>query len=151
MRRQGWCSRKTKTFRLRIHIIGSLFLSTVAFRQAIPRTPKAFYQIKSRTVVLIHIRQATLAPMATAPAVPPRRALAPAFDMTSRKLKGSFFPLLSALIVITAEDTGYWCFNGKTIIIVPVVISQSRRRHYPRVANSSCRFRILNRQMNDVK
>lgn len=38
-----------------------------------------------RTVVRIHIKQATLAPMATAPAVPPRTADAEALAKISRK------------------------------------------------------------------
>ena len=39
-----------------------------------------------RTVVRIHIKQATLAPMATAPAVPPRTADAEALAKISRKV-----------------------------------------------------------------
>ena len=49
------------------------------------------------------MRHATFAPMATAPAVPPRTALADAFAMTSRKLKGCFFspsPLILLLLVV---------------------------------------------------
>ena len=48
------------------------------------------------------IRQATLAPIATAPAVPPRRALAPAFCMISLKegvVGGALAALLSELMV----------------------------------------------------
>jgi len=47
------------------------------------------------------MRQATLAPMATAPAVPPRTAEAPALDMTSPKERGSLF--FSVVIVIVVE------------------------------------------------
>lgn len=41
------------------------------------------------TVVRIHINAPTLANMATAPAVPPRTALAEALFMTSRNVGGS--------------------------------------------------------------
>ena len=50
-----------------------------------------FHTWLKRTVVLIHIKAPTLAPMATAPAVPPRTALADAFRKTSPKVCGSFF------------------------------------------------------------
>ena len=50
-----------------------------------------FHTWLKRTVVLIHIKAPTLAPMATAPAVPPRTALADALRKTSPKVCGSFF------------------------------------------------------------
>lgn len=43
------------------------------------------------TVVLIHIRQATLAPIAQAPAVPPRTADFAALSSTSLKVSFSLF------------------------------------------------------------
>jgi hypothetical protein len=51
----------------------------------IPRPGGATGRAKQRTVVLIHIKAKTLAPMATAPAVPPRTALAEALRMISPK------------------------------------------------------------------
>jgi len=45
---------------------------------------------QEHTVVLIHMRQATLAPMAQAPAVPPRTALLAALSITCLKESSSF-------------------------------------------------------------
>lgn len=45
-----------------------------------------------RTVVRIHIKHATLAPMATPPAIPPRMALEAATDMISLKVLGGLLP-----------------------------------------------------------
>jgi hypothetical protein len=64
--------------------------------------------VRILTVVLIHIRQATLAPMATAPAVPPLTADAPALLMISSKVGGVFSAALAAfalvLIAIVVES-----------------------------------------------
>ena len=48
---------------------------------------------QERTVVRIHMRQATLAPMATAPAVPPRTADFAALSMISLNVAGSLFSI----------------------------------------------------------
>jgi hypothetical protein len=56
--------------------------------------------VRILTVVLIHIRQATLAPMATAPAVPPLTADAPALLMISSKVGGVFSAALAAFALV---------------------------------------------------
>ena len=63
------------------------------------------------TVVLIHIKQATLAPIAHAPAVPPRTALAAALFMISWNVGGASF-VVGALIVqiFLGEMNGRWMF-----------------------------------------
>ncbi len=62
-----------------------------------------------RTVVLIHMRQATLAPMAMPPANPPRRADCEALAMTSEKDMGSFF-----LVSVDPDMVGLYpcCWEG---------------------------------------
>jgi hypothetical protein len=61
------------------------------------------------TVVRIHINAPTLANMATAPAVPPRTALAEALFMTSRNVGGSSG---------VAEEDILYCFALRCIALV---------------------------------
>jgi len=58
------------------------------------------------TVVLIHMRAATLAPMATAPAVPPRMADFADLFMISEKVGAGF--LLSSLLLMVVEILVVW-------------------------------------------
>ena len=60
---------------------------------------------KQRTVVRIHMRAATLAPMAIAPAVPPRRAEAADFSIIS--LKESFLGVTSALAELMMKQGNF--------------------------------------------
>ncbi len=65
-------------------------------KMLIQRSKTRHYNNQTRT-----IKQATLAPMATAPAVPPRMALAPAFCITSLKEGVGFFSsVLIRLILV---------------------------------------------------
>ena len=58
------------------------------------------------TVVRIHISAPTLAPMATAPAVPPRIALAEALAMISLKVGGSVLAASLVDDMVSIENLG---------------------------------------------
>jgi hypothetical protein len=62
------------------------------------------YKDYKLTVVRIHMRAATFAPIATAPAVPPRSALAPALFMISEKLKSSFFGGVEVILLVGESE-----------------------------------------------
>jgi len=77
------------------------------FRGIIVRVEQTDVCKETLTVVRIHMRAATLAPMAAAPAAPPRTALADALLMISRKDNCSsalLAVLLDAVVVVVATD-----------------------------------------------
>ena len=57
----------------------------------------------ARTVVRIHIKHATLAPMAAAPEIPPRKADFADLSRISRKVRGVSAFLVAVLIVLGQE------------------------------------------------
>ena len=84
--------------------------------------PCVFLQVIVLTVVRIHMRATTLAPMATAPAVPPRTALFADLFIMSRKDGGGGD---SSVFVVTAVDVMISCWMLEAEMNLP-----EERRYY---------------------
>ena len=68
------------------------------------------------TVVLIHMRQATLAPMAQAPAIPPRNALLDALSKISRNVN-SFSFVAVAMVAEKMDSRSQQCSSWQYVLV----------------------------------